>query len=49
VGLKIGTKYLKGGTGADGNGQAVPQSGGIVGGIASVVGFYASRRRREVI
>jgi hypothetical protein len=49
VGLKSGTKYLKGGTGADGNWQAVPQSGGIVGECASAVVFDASRRRREVI
>jgi hypothetical protein len=49
VGLKSGTKYLKVGTGADGNWKAIPQSGGILGESASAVGFDASRRRRKVV
>ncbi len=49
MGLKSGTKSLKGGTRADGNWQAIPQIGSIVGEGASAVGFDASRRKRKVI
>ena len=40
---------LKGGTEVDGNWQAMPQGGGIVGEGASTIGFDASRRKRKVI